>query len=183
MSGEKSKKKLSEFFHNEYEKLVNYVHRLINDTAERDAEDIIQDAMTNLFDKSDITLPIENLSAYIYKSIRNRIIDLFRREKKYQALNDNTTNLENISLSQIFHKGDDNPRSALEKQEIHSLLFDAIESLNEKERALIIATEFDQRSFRNLSQEWGIPMGTLLTRKSRAIQKIKNKFQELKIEK
>jgi len=42
-----------------------------------------------------------------------------------------------------------------------------------------VATEFDGRSFRELSEEWQVPIGTLLARKSRALQKIRNKLTGL----
>jgi len=38
----------------------------------------------------------------------------------------------------------------------------------------VIATEFDGRSFRELSEAWEIPIGTLLARKSRALRKVKD---------
>ena len=174
---EKSKNRIRQFFQEEYEKLLRYIRRLIDDTAERDAEDIIQDVMIHLFDKPDITIPIENLSAYIYKSVKNRIIDLFRKNQNIHPVD---LELENLSLDLLMDEVGDNPGSILEKEEMNALLYQAIQSLNEKERALLVATEFDQRSFRSLSRDWGIPMGTLLTRKSRAIEKIKKKFQNYK---
>jgi DNA-directed RNA polymerase specialized sigma24 family protein len=34
------------------------------------------------------------------------------------------------------------------------------------------------RSFRQLSEEWGVPVGTLLARKSRALKKIKKMLDD-----
>jgi len=36
------------------------------------------------------------------------------------------------------------------------------------------------RTFRELSDEWGIPLGTLLARKSRAIAKVRDTLKEFK---
>ena len=63
MNAEMKTIKFIGFFQNEYGKLLNYVHRLIDDAADQDAEDIIQDVMVNIFNKADLTIPIENLSA------------------------------------------------------------------------------------------------------------------------
>ena len=52
-------------------------------------------------------------------------------------------------------------------------LFQAIDSLNDQARAIIIETEFNGRSFRELADQWKIPIGTLLARKSRALKKIR----------
>ena len=77
MSADFSNEHVGDYFTREQKKLVNYVHRLIKDTSEMDAEDIVQDVMLNLFDTADITAPIENLSAYVYRSIYNRVVDRY----------------------------------------------------------------------------------------------------------
>ena len=76
------RQRVAEFFERERKRLVAYVHRLIEDTAESDSEDILQDVVLNLLNKADITEPIENLSAYVYEALRNRVTDYFRRRKK-----------------------------------------------------------------------------------------------------
>lgn len=159
--------KIAEFFQTEYKRLVRYVRRLIDDTAERDAEDIVQDVVLNIFDKADIGLPIENLSAYIYQALRNRVVDLLRKRKK------------TLSLSDVIHASPYDTAIEVEKKEIREKLYHAIESLNDEQKTVVIATEFDDRSFRELSEEWGVPIGTLLARKSRALQKIKQKLTGL----
>lgn len=156
--------KIVEFFRAEYKRLVRYVHRLIDDTAERDAEDIVQDVILNILDGIDVGRPIENLSAYVYQSLRNRVVDLFRKRK------------DTYSLSDVILSSPDNTACEVEKKELHEEIFRAMDSLNEEERAVVIATEFDERSFRELSENWGIPIGTLLARKSRALKKIKRKL-------
>jgi len=159
--------KITEFFRTEYKRLVRYVRHLIDDAAERDAEDIVQDVMLNIFNKADFTIPIENLSAYIYQSLRNRVIDVLRKKKDVTSLSD---------LIQDKHY--DTARE-IEKKEIREYVFQAIDSLNAKQRAVIIATEFEGHSFRELSQQWQIPIGTLLARKSRALQKIRQRLTGL----
>ena len=123
------------FFQNEYGKLLNYVHRLIDDAADQDAEDIIQDVMVNIFNKADLTIPIDNLSAYIYKSLKNRVVDLFRK-KSLRAINSDSTNTDNLSLGHVFNKIDKDPFTELEKEELYEELYQSIDSLYEEEKAL-----------------------------------------------
>lgn len=159
--------KIVEFFRTEYKKLIRYVQRLIDETAERDAEDIVQDVILNILDGIDVGRSIENLSAYIYQSLRNRVIDLFRKRK------------DSVSLSDVVLSSADNTVYEVEKKELHEEIFRALDSLNEEERAVVIATEFDEHPFRELSEAWGIPIGTLLARKSRALKKMKQKLTRL----
>jgi len=160
--------KIAEFFQTEYQRLVRYVRLLIEDTAERDAEDVVQDVMLSFFDRADFTIPIENLTAYIYQSLRNRVVDLLRKRKK-----------RTISLSDVIRDTRYDTVREIERREIRRRVYQALDSLSEEQRAVIIATEFDDRPFRELSEEWGIPIGTLLARKSRALHKIREKLTGL----
>ena len=159
--------KFSEFFQKEYFRLVRYVRRLIDDAADRDAEDIVQDVMLNIFDKADVTIPIENLAAYVYRSLRNKVIDVFRKKKDV------------LSLSDVMYGSKNDTEREVERKELMDFVFRAVDILPPEQRAVLIATELDGRSFRELSEEWQVPIGTLLARKSRALQHIKEKLTGL----
>jgi RNA polymerase sigma factor (sigma-70 family) len=159
--------KFSDFFQKEYFRLVRYVRRLIDDAADRDAEDIVQDVMLSIFDKADVTVPIENLAAYVYRSLRNRVVDIFRKKEDV------------LSLSDVISDAKYNTEQEVERKELMDFVFRAIDSLSDEQRAVLLATEFEGWSFRQLSEEWEIPLGTLLARKSRALQHIRKKLTGL----
>jgi RNA polymerase sigma-70 factor (ECF subfamily) len=172
------KKKLSEFFLVEREKLVHYARRLIDDAADRDAEDIVQDVIVNLFDKADVTAPIENLAAYVYRSLKNRIVDIFRQKDKTHHISLDVEVVDNdcSTLAELIRDARDYAETEEEKMELYAELYEAIDTLNPDEQAVIIATEFEGTSYGKLSKEWGVPVGTLLARKARALKKIKYAF-------
>ena len=89
---------LTDFFKGERKALLNYARRKIDDMADRDAEDIVQDVFVSLFEKADVTLPIENLAAYVYQSLRNRLVDIFRKKKDTLSLEDVFVELTGRSL-------------------------------------------------------------------------------------
>jgi RNA polymerase sigma factor (sigma-70 family) len=180
MNAMKRKKKLAEFFRVEYGKLVRYVRRSIDDAADRDAEDIVQDVIVNIFDKADVTIPIENLAAYVYRSLKNRIVDMFRKKKKshHISLDAEIAKDSDLSLAGMLQDAHGSGESEAEKRELYARLYDAVESLNPNEQAVVIATEFEGTSFGRLSNEWKVPIGTLLARKARAIRKIKQEMTE-----
>jgi RNA polymerase sigma factor (sigma-70 family) len=155
---------IQDFFRTEYSRWVRFVRRKIDDAADRDAEDIVQDVMLGIFDKADFTVPIENLSAYIYRALRNRVTDMFRLKRDL------------ASLAELVQESNQGAADALEQKELRESVVKAIDNLSDEQRAIVIATEFEDRSFRELSEEWEIPIGTLLARKSRALQKIKSEL-------
>jgi RNA polymerase sigma factor (sigma-70 family) len=178
----KERSKLAEFFRSEYERLVGYVRKMIDDTAERDGEDIVQEVIANAFNLADVNAPIENISAYLYQSLRNRIVDYLRKRKASTvSLEEVVLEASNLRLADLLYDSRDNPIVEFEKREMLHLLFEAIEALNEDQRAVLIETEFEGRTFKELSEAWQVPVGTLLARKSRAVANIRKIFQDFNI--
>jgi RNA polymerase sigma-70 factor (ECF subfamily) len=182
MRGQKERSKLSEFFRDEYERLVGYVRKIIDDTAARDGEDIVQEVIANAFNLADVNAPIENVSAYLYQSLRNRVVDYLRKRKTdIVSLEEVVLEASDLRLADLVYDSRDDPIVEFEKREMLQLLFEAIEALNEDQRAVLIETEFEGRSFKELATAWGVPVGTLLARKSRAVANIRKIFQDLNI--
>ena len=173
------KTKILDFMTRERVKLIRYVHRLIDDTAERDSEDIVQDVILNLFNRADITIPIENIAAYVYQALRNRVIDYLRKRRDMISLDDGWTNDEETALLRTLSDPQTDGLSEVSRMEIRENLFEALSILNDEQRAVLIATELEGKTFRELSKDWGIPLGTLLARKSRALQKIKETYLDM----
>ena len=170
--------KIVSFVTNEREKLVGYVRRFIDDTEERDGEDIVQDIILNLFNRADFTIPIENLTAYVYRALRNRTIDYLRRKREILSLDEGWSDEEGLTLSQVLPEPRSDCMDEISRLEIRQSLFKALSVLTDEQKEVLVATELEGRTFRELSEEWGVPIGTLLARKSRAIQKIKDTFSD-----
>ncbi len=161
MSAETQKRRLAGLIATEWHRLVAYVRGWIADTAERDAEDVVQDVLEGMFERADATEPIADLSAYLYRSLRNRVIDLYRRPKRTAELTDEPADLR-------FEVGE-----ALEREEETRSLFEAIEDLPDAQREVLVATELEGRSFKELAEKWNVPIGTLLARKHRAVRALR----------
>ncbi len=179
MSNRESGGNLAEFFRNEREKLVRFVRSLIEDAADRDGEDIVQDVMLNVFNAADINAPIANLSAYIYRSLRNRIIDILDQRKGEVSLDRASGDDEGFSLKSVLSDTRYEAAAEMEKLRIREALFDALDALGEDARQIVIMTELEGRTFREISDELDIPIGTLLARKSRAIKKVRERLAGL----
>jgi RNA polymerase sigma factor (sigma-70 family) len=169
---------IARFFKTERLRLVAYVRRLIDDTADRDGEDIVQDVMLNLFNMADVTFPMENLAAYVYRSIRNRVIDVMRK-REVDELSLDADNAGTASLKDILSDSRYDAATEVDNNQTRDALYRAIDSLDEDHKAIIIMTEFEGRSFREISNAWGVPIGTLLSRKSRALARIREQLINL----
>lgn len=155
---------LADFLRNERQALVGYVRQRLDDAADQDAEDVVQDVIVRLFSRPEPDVPVENLAAYIYQALRNRIVDRFRRRKELSELADT-----------LAAPGND-PQAEAERAEMLDGVFEAMDELNAEEKAVIMETEFEGKSFHRLAEEGDVPIGTLLARKSRALEKIRKRL-------
>lgn len=171
-----------DFFTRERKKIAGYIRSRVTGINEMDVEDLIQDILVNLFTKIDLTIQVENLTAYVYRSIQNRIIDLLRKGKKTVSLEDVTSGSQGRALNELLF----DPKCDLDNQyievETNEKLYAALANLEPKQRAVWIATELEGYSFRELSFIWKQPVGTLLSRKHRAVQALKTALVDLRPE-
>ena len=157
-----NRKKLKDFFGEEYHSLKNYVNSRIKETANRSAEDIIQDVAVKLFSGADRYGPINNVAGFVYRSIRNRIIDVMRTNKPTESIENNT---DFWNLAEILHQSTDNHVS----EKMIAILKNSIDQLKPQYRDIIIAIDFEGYTYKEIAIETGIPPGTLMSRRHRAI--------------
>lgn len=160
---------VEEFFRMNRKKLIGFVTKNIEDEPHRDAEDIVMDIMAKIFEMSDPAISVEKTVGYLYTALRNRIIDTLRTKKEPFVSYDDDDDF-NFPDNLTYAMGNDSSNDLGER---YDELYAAIDSLNPDEKALIIETDFEERSFRELSESWGVPVGTLLSRKKRALEKIR----------
>ena len=154
---------LKTFFNEEYHNLMAYVHSKIEDSTDRDAEDIIQEVALKILSRKQI-LPVNNIAGFFYHSIKNKIIDLMRVKKRYTHAEDNFDNQFTDFVEQ-FYSDSDNTYSETMKIELKRAIF----NLKPLYRDIILAVDIEGYSYREISEETGIPEGTLLSRRHRAI--------------
>ncbi len=178
MNGTAGKPEVSRFFIEKYKKLVKYFQTSYSDLSEMEVEDIVSDLMTDLLGRSEIMDRVENTSAYIFQSIRNKINDYLRRKKKTVSLESSLPDTEGGQPPETVQEPSYDMTVELEAAEIRGRLIQALDALEPNQRAVWVATELEGRSFRKLSEEWQTPVGTLLARKHRANAALQKALQD-----
>jgi RNA polymerase sigma factor (sigma-70 family) len=169
---------LAEFVRCNYSRLVDYVRGMIDDSAHRSSEDVVQDVILKILDRPDILAPITDLSAYIFRALRNRVIDHYRSPDRGTVSLDREDE-NGLSLFDVIPDSRYNPEDSYNRCAQYRLVFGLIRELPPSQMEIIVETEFNGRTFRELSRHWGIPLGTLLARKSRGIRTIREKLLKL----
>jgi RNA polymerase sigma factor (sigma-70 family) len=172
--------KIGTFYKNERKRLLGYIKNRIPDGFE--AEDILQDVFYQLTVGFRDIRRIENLTAWIYKVVNNRITDLFRMKKPVHI--SYTENIKDddegpLTLEEILPSFGSTPAD----EELKELIWEAIEAtlseLPEEQRSVFIANEFDGMSFKEISQQTGTGVNTLISRKRYAVLALRENLNEL----
>lgn len=175
------KTSLAEFVSKNNSNLVNFVRTKLADTARRDSEDIVQDVILGLLDRPDITDPILNMSAYVFRALKNRIIDEYRKPgNNVKSLDE--TDSDQLSLYDILPDLKFEPEGSYAREKLADEINEAVSSLPLDQQEVIIETEFNGISFKELSQRKNTPLGTLLARKHRGLSEVKRKLNHIKEE-
>src|SRR5271154_6590962 len=104
-------------------RLRSFIRKHVADTGE--AEDILQDVFYELLSTYRMMKPVEQVTAWLYRVARNRIIDLFRK-KKPDSLNVPVSNEDDgdpLLLEDLLPSADAGPEAAFAR----TLLLDALE--------------------------------------------------------
>lgn len=176
------KSRLFEFFAAERKKLNRYIHGKLQSISDMEAEDMVEDVMLHILNKLTASGRVDNLSAYVYRSIHNKVVDYLRNETQTISLQDSMDDEGELTLSELLIDGRADVSNEVERREFMRRLADAVSRLESKQRAVFVATVLQGKSFKELSELWQEPVGTLLSRKCRAIKELQKMLKDLKPE-
>jgi len=172
--------KIELVYNTERKRLLGYISKKISDNL--DAEDILQDVFYQLTIGFQKSIVIENLTAWLYRVADNRINDLFRKKQPVA-----------FSMIENYVDDDDGPVSLIdilpelgtthEDEELKSLIWEMIEKtlseLPEEQSSVFRATEFEEKSFNEISLETDVGVNTLISRKRYAVLALRENLNEL----
>lgn len=164
MNQSENNEKLNTFFKEEYSSLKSYVSSNLKASINKDAEDIIQDVALKLFTSADRYSPINNVAGFVYRAMRNKIIDILRTNKHKTEYYSNNEAKLNEFASLIYETS-----SNVYPEQMTEELKKAIINLKPNYKDIIIAIDFEGYTYKEIEQETGIPIGTLMSRRHRAI--------------
>lgn len=170
--------RLYSFFAAESDRLKRYVHARVYRINDMDAEDMVREVMMGMLLRDERGGSVENLAAYTYRAVRNKIADYHSEQARTVSLDGYTDEDKAFSLREMLPDDTQDVIAGVEQKELLRALSAGINQLEAKQRAVLIATEFYGKSFRELSEEWHEPMGTLLSRKCRAVKALREMMKD-----
>jgi RNA polymerase sigma factor (sigma-70 family) len=157
-------------------RLRRFIRKRVLDAGE--AEDILQDVFYELLEAYRFMKPMEQVTAWLFRVARNRITDLFRRQRPV-SLNEPASDDESLSLEDLLPSAEAGPDAVYARNLLFDLLDEALDELPENQREVFVAHELLGRSFKELAEETGVSMTTLLSRKHYAVLHLRQRLREM----
>jgi RNA polymerase sigma factor (sigma-70 family) len=175
--------RIAEVVEREQSRLRNFIRRRVPDSS--DAEDILQDVFYRLVEANRLLMPIDHVTAWLFRVARNRITDLFREKRPaaFTAAQTDSVRYDDDERSDLLRFEDllPSPDAGSEALYARNLLLDelerAINDLPRDQREVFIAHELEGRSFKELAAETGVSVNTLLSRKRYAVLRLRRRLQ------
>jgi RNA polymerase sigma factor (sigma-70 family) len=170
---------ISEAIERERPRLRNFIRRRVPDQS--DAEDILQEVFSELVEAYRMMKPLEQVTAWLFRVARNRITDLFR-SKKHEATKEpavTTEDGETLEWEDLLPSPDAGPESAYARSVLLEEMDAALDELPEEQREVFVAHELLGYSFKELAEQTGVSVNTLLSRKHYAVLHLRQRLQSI----
>ncbi len=171
--------RISEVVKREGSRLRNFIRRRVTDP--RDVEDVLQDVFYRLVEANRLLMPIDHVTGWLFRVARNRITDLFRKKKPERFSDSAVVDEEGEAL--LIEDLLPSPDAGPEALYLRNLLLDelelALDELPDEQHEVFVAHELEGRSFKELAEETGVSVNTLLSRKRYAVLHLRERLQSI----
>lgn len=162
-------------------RLLNFIRSRVNNLE--DAEDIMQDVFFQFVDAYDSIGSIEKATSWLFSVARNKIVDSYRKKKvrsnqvPFAQMGEDGE--EPLMLADILPDLGQTPEDIHFRELIREAVANALEELPEDQREIFIQHELEDKSFKELSAIYNVPVNTLISRKRYAVLALRKKLEML----
>lgn len=175
--------KITEWFGQYGRRVLAFVRSKIRDIEV--AEDTAQDVWLQLTRQEDLE-EIEQIGNWLFTAARNRVTDYYRKKKTIpfsQIALENAENQEEdteLAGDLMFDSWLEQnlPDALLETQEFWDELNRALEQIPAEQREVFVAHELNEVPFREMAEQTGLSINTLLARKRYAVLRLREHFED-----
>ncbi len=145
--------------------LYHFACRLCQSTD--DAEDLLQQLLTRLFQKLAELEQVESLRPWLFRSLYNLYVDSYRKQRRMSAV----ISAEDIPQDEVTKEKD--PYEEAELSQNQTIILAAVDQLNSEQRLVLLLHDAEGYTLTELADILQTPLGTLKSRLHRARNRVK----------
>jgi len=166
-------------------RLLSFIRKRLPDPD--DAEDILQDVFVELTEAYRAAKPIGRVASWLFAVARNKISDWYRGSNRRggqplsltDALYDDDETDAPVLGDWLAIADEAGPEREFFRETLMNALTDALAELPAEQRDVFVQHELEDRSFKDMADEWGVSVNTLLSRKRYAVLHLRRRLQNL----
>jgi RNA polymerase sigma factor (sigma-70 family) len=126
-------------------------------------------------------VPIAFVTGWLFRVARNRITDLFRKQRPESWADAGGADEmgEPRLLEEVLPSPEGGPEAMAMRHALLEELDRAIGALPEEQRAVFVAHEIEGLSFKEIAEETGVNVNTLLSRKRYAVMELRRRLKRI----
>ncbi|WP_260607332.1 RNA polymerase sigma factor [Chitinophaga polysaccharea] len=163
----------------ERKRLLHFIRQRVSNAS--DAEDILQDVFYQFTEYLRLGSQVDSITGWLFAVTRNKITDWFRK-KKETPFSDFTREIEGeevLFLPELLSDRNMEADTPMTKKIMSEAIMEAIDELPADQRQVFLQHELEGKSFKEMSEETGIGVNTLLSRKRYAVLFLRERLAEL----
>ena len=158
-----------DLFSNYEEGLYGYLWQMLK--HQQDCEDALQDTFRKALEALPAYREENYFKSWLFRIGHNTGVEIIRRRKRIVEMPD--------TLEDQLDAPSSGPRESLIQREQEDELHDAIATLPESERAVVLLRLQEELSFKEIAQVVDAPLGTVLARMHKAKQRLRIHFNTI----
>jgi len=163
-----TKTELADLLLDHYPAMIGRARSILASRA--DAEDVVQDVAERLLTAPHLLAGVERFGGWLLTVITRRCVDLIRRDRRAQDYK------KARAQEEPEPQEDESPFALVEDEEQARALARAVNELSPDLRFALVENELEGKTFRQIAAETGIPAGTLMARKYRAVAEVRRRL-------
>lgn len=143
-----------------YKPLCMFALRFTEKTE--DAEDVVQQAFTDVWDKNIHDITIANLKSYLFQAVRNRSLTLIAHSADTELTTEFIADLEDLSLEEQAYCAERDAR-----------LWNAIDNLPPERKKVFLLSKRDGLKYQEIAEELNISVKTVENQIGKALKSLR----------
>lgn len=162
-------------------RLKAFIHKRVRSLE--DSEDILQEVYFQLAEADRMMKPIDQISGWLFTVARSRIADLYRKKKSSRFSDmlfddDDDTRMDELGMV-LADLDNGNPEELYLQSLIRDEFEQALSELPPEQKLVFEMNELLDIPFKDISEQTGEPLNTLISRKRYAVLYLRKRLQHL----
>ncbi|MCD7938270.1 MAG: RNA polymerase sigma-70 factor [Tannerellaceae bacterium] len=164
-----------EFYIHWYSRMKHFACEYV--VSHEDAEDIVQEVLTELYEKYDLLKDHVNLVAYIFTAVKNRCIDHLRQKIRHQESATLMQEEYYLAIRMKFDSLEILDQEIFREDTIEQIIRKALEKLPEKCRRIFIQHKIEGRKQQEIAKELNLSPKTIENQITIAYKKLREELK------